>query len=800
MKVYQKKTASCILNLLILCILFLLFLHKNLEAYDDPSVNIYTDKVFFGGGSIKIINKIEITNLDLTEIGLKIFLPEGWSYLSCEGENVPNLIEFDSKIIVFKWFDVTNSQIEFVYELKTTNTYSYADNVIYFDLNYLTSSGASVKNSLTVNPYISLTTENNFHMNNEIEIHNFIVYGEVSDSLTAIGMRVILPESTQYISCEGNDKPLIDKLADYNIVEFYWFPIPKDSIRFSYRINSKSTLDIDLQVYLLYRLDDSPEYVQSLKVKIEAKASEGGTIYPSGDIYIEEGSSQTFMMIANEGYMLEDVIVNGISVGPQGMYNITAVQNSTIYAKFKKIASAEIHIIPDISTDIILNDEILGKSDINGIFNFDYIPGIYTLSITAMDYMDYTQTIELISGDNELINIYLTPKPHQAIAGKNLKVLTGSQVYLDGSQSDNTDNIISYHWSQIGGQVVQLSSPDNKIASFIAPNIEDILVFRLIVTNKEGYQNSDATLIYVNTDPLLPVLKYPKNSAQNERLTPVLEAEEFPMLNVRIDHIETHWQVSQSADFSFTSNYVLDILTKKNLKSLLIPYFVLNKDDTYYWRVKYFDSLGIKTEWSETHSFQTSKESKEEQFMDKDIDGIPDLQTAIDTIDMDNNGINDNKQMDIKSFKTVDGKNHIGFKISKNVESIDYIMSVNNNSFPDTNNKPSFFPIHLISFKLKVKKAEEAEVIIYFSNTFSEWAKWYKYDLINGWHDYSKNSTYNRNSITLRLKDGGYGDIDGIENGVIIDPSGLAEIEKIPENKENESDDGGCFILLLFNE
>ena len=49
---------------------------------------------------------------------------------------------------------------------------------------------------------------------------------------------------------------------------------------------------------------------------------------------------------------------------------------------------------------------------------------------------------------------------------------------------------------------------------------------------------------------------------------------------------------------------------------------------------------------------------------------------------------------------------------------------------------------------------------------------WYKYDPVNGWQDYSAHAPFSADmkSVTLELKDGDYGDADGVANGIIVDP------------------------------
>ncbi len=71
---------------------------------------------------------------------------------------------------------------------------------------------------------------------------------------------------------------------------------------------------------------------------------------------------------------------------------------------------------------------------------------------------------------------------------------------------------------------------------------------------------------------------------------------------------------------------------------------------------------------------------------------------------------------------------------------------------------------------------DTATLRIYFSGEIFSSDTFFKYDTINGWYDYSEHTTYNDDgqSVTIELKDGGYGDSDGLANGVIVDPGGIA--------------------------
>ena len=75
--------------------------------------------------------------------------------------------------------------------------------------------------------------------------------------------------------------------------------------------------------------------VAANSVTITASADTGGTITPSGAVAVTVGASQSFTITANSGYHVQDVLVNGVSVGAVTTYTFTAVAaNQTIAASF----------------------------------------------------------------------------------------------------------------------------------------------------------------------------------------------------------------------------------------------------------------------------------------------------------------------------------------------------------------------------------------------------------------------------------------------------------------------------------
>jgi len=321
--------------------------------------------------------------------------------------------------------------------------------------------------------------------------------------------------------------------------------------------------------------------------------------------------------------------------------------------------------------------------------------------------------------------------------------------------------------------------------------------------DNEGFESGDSNEVRLearttpfNNMPNQPVLLWPTDGETNAPLTPALLTDVFSDQNIGDTHFKTQWQVS--TDNSFTPlSLVLDVTSNEHLTTFPVPDLVLSIGTTYYWRVRFYDDNNGESEWSDAYLFQTIIQPVD----DTNSNGIPDDQEVDSTVDVDENGIFDILQDDIKCVNAVTGDEQIGVKISTNATSLESIKSTDPDEIADIENRPDEMPLGVISFKIRVKNpGDSAAITVYFSEAASDGASWYKYDLINGWQDYSDHAIFSdsRKSVILELKDGGFGDADEIANGVIIDPSGFGGISSTSSDSESSggvsSGGGGCFI------
>lgn len=313
------------------------------------------------------------------------------------------------------------------------------------------------------------------------------------------------------------------------------------------------------------------------------------------------------------------------------------------------------------------------------------------------------------------------------------------------------------------------------------------------ITNEDEFQaDSDPTTAPGNMAPDAPVID---TVVQTERvdLTPALVTDAY--FDVDNDsHASSQWQISTDSDFS---TLILNEISLSQLTAYTVGQMVLDADTVYYWRVKFIDDRNAESEWSQTSSFTTITAENSD---DTDINGIPDAQEVDASADVDANGTPDYLENTIMSVITVEGQTMVGVEAVSNGVTLVSVKSLSTDAIPDQSVKMGF---GLIGFKLYLQNGiTTATVRIHFAMQVPQNAKLYKYTLDTGWQVY-ENAIFapDGKSVTLMLVDGGAGDEDGVENGVIVDPSGVAFTENDSASLStigalSDSDSGGssCFI------
>lgn len=129
-------------------------------------------------------------------------------------------------------------------------------------------------------------------------------------------------------------------------------------------------------------------------------------------------------------------------------------------------------------------------------------PGVYNVRLTVTDDIgDYDTLIQQV-------RIHYAPEPTgsdaagvvlRALAGPDLRVITGERVELVGSASGTTTP--QFEWVQVAGPLVSLSGAQSGIASFVAPPVSASTELRFSLVVREGGRTSEADTVTVLVTP-----------------------------------------------------------------------------------------------------------------------------------------------------------------------------------------------------------------------------------------------------------------------------------------------------------
>ena len=317
----------------------------------------------------------------------------------------------------------------------------------------------------------------------------------------------------------------------------------------------------------------------------------------------------------------------------------------------------------------------------------------------------------------------------------------------------------------------------------------------------QNYAEYLAGTVPDNFLPSAPLLISPISGAAQTSLTPLLVTSPFNDADGD-SHVRTQFQIATRLDWDNMeeSDYVFDVTFENHLTRLELVAPLLEPDTTYYWRVRYFDDRQGTSGWSSHASFTT---------MDLDSAGLQ---------DGNGNGIPDDQELEQGQFdldvELPDGVYLLGTPDSNNAQ---LAVSVSDNAQivslralspeqVDMTTGPEALT-GLVSFKLSLLDGETtANITVYFSQAIPEGVAWTKYSMENGWEVYPEqyvSVSSDRRAVTITLTDGGVGDDDGVQNGLIVDPSGLGGSSLNMGFSSQTSDDGsavsdaaggGCFI------
>ncbi len=561
---------------------------------------------------------------------------------------------------------------------------------------------------------------------------------------------------------------------------------------------------------------------------ITASTDGDGDITPSGSVTVIEGQSETFSISAHSGFHIDVVLVDGVSQGASSTYTFNDLSaNHTIYATFAPnsvnlhtiVASAENHgsISPQGNVTVIEGDHQ----------NFSIIPNTgYHIadvrvdgnSVGVMDGYEFSNvtkehTISASFAPN-MFTITATPGSNGSITPGNVSVAQGSGKSFTIAASSG------YEIADVVVDGVSIGAVSYYTFNDIAADHTIEAIFAVVpepvITNEEPVNSTIATnppnsLItvtpaqeFVNQAPDQPGLLFPVEGAQDVSLTPLLEIDGFTDPDADDDHGATRWQIAKDSSFEWL---ILDVTidashTHNYLVNLLVPHGTLCSEQLYYWRASVKDAREGDpkwSNWSETFTFTTAAKVQ----ADVNANAVADEEEP-EYSDLDNDGLNDNDQPLMRVYKSREGQSLIGINALDGVNQINCFTSIDPESIPDEPRPKLKYGLMVFNVSLE-QIGGTARFELYLPEKPHTWAKWYKYDPINGWYEFPVDSDGDK--YYLEITDGGFGDADGVVNGIIVDPIGLAEMSNdlesvdsldavAPDDSESTMDrlKNACFI------
>ncbi|MFZ0727275.1 MAG: choice-of-anchor U domain-containing protein [Desulfobacterales bacterium] len=467
--------------------------------------------------------------------------------------------------------------------------------------------------------------------------------------------------------------------------------------------------------------------------RIDAATDGNGSISPVGQLTLEEGRDQRFVITANPGYDIANVQVDGKSLGPLAVYEFLNINNAhTISASFR-----------------LKTYKITAKAGGNGSIT----PGTVTVPHGSGQYF----TITADQG-YEVADVVVDGQSVGAVTTRGFDGITGNHTITASFKAVSADSPPN------GGS--DADAPDSGTAGNSSGS-SDTSSPNGATTDTGGGVSPAVTpkQEFINQAPDKPGLLLPSDGALDVSLTPLLEIAGFEDADADDDHGATRWQVAMDEGFE---QLVLDVISRSNnyLVNFSVPDGALCAEQNYYWRAQVKDAQDW-SDWSKPFAFATARGRE-----DVNGNGVPDEQEP-GYSDLDSDGQNDNDQPLMRVFRSSKGQSHLGINAVAGVSRINCFTGID----PASISVERRFKLKygLMVFNVTVDHpGATAKFELYLPEKPHPAAKWYKYDAINGWYEYPV--TIVGDKYIVEITDGELGDADGVANGIIVDPIGLAEI------------------------
>jgi len=160
---------------------------------------------------------------------------------------------------------------------------------------------------------------------------------------------------------------------------------------------------------------------------IIANSGANGSISPSGSVPVDQGENQLFEFTADEGYEIEDVLVDDVSQGVLNTYTFTNVQtNHTIAVSFAEIYYGEMIVNGGFESGLDNWNTVFSGTP--GITDADKHSGTYSATMPTGNHVGLAEIYQVLNGGNYIPS----------------SKLVSLSIWVKGAQSDGSQIQVRY--------------------------------------------------------------------------------------------------------------------------------------------------------------------------------------------------------------------------------------------------------------------------------------------------------------------------------------------------------------------
>ncbi len=287
--------------------------------------------------------------------------------------------------------------------------------------------------------------------------------------------------------------------------------------------------------------------------EIIAISSLGGTVDPSGTLTVTHNDDLSFNIAADEGYMINDVLVDSISQGPIETYTFTYT--------FENVQNN--HIIEAVFSPIIRSgseDEILCKHIWENFFisiqpdSYDQmhwdIAGDAKLWESANPYHvwaevgkhDFEITVRVVADDKESTgskNLIVSGDPPEKAS-----IIKKSDNILLVDQSGQMEPYSSFQWGKFNKENFEMTEKGNEQFQYFENGIQIDSYFYWVITTSDDnacsrwslYNDQETVGLYENSADMMFNI-YPNPASQSDHITIAWENQYYREIQVLISDL-----------------------------------------------------------------------------------------------------------------------------------------------------------------------------------------------------------------------------------------------------------------------